>query len=121
MPVPAPLSADALFKLVRQTFAQVPEHRPMHIAISLGDALSANASHIQELQRHYLHFILGVKPGDHAYLFACCKHALVVGGGHSMRTDRPLPAPSQAPVPDMPEPSDAAAAARRSGSRRCAG
>lgn len=39
MPVPAPLSADALFKLVRQTFAQVPEHRPMHIAISLGGAL----------------------------------------------------------------------------------
>jgi hypothetical protein len=33
------------------------------------DALSANAPHIQELQRHKLHFILGVKPGDHAHLF----------------------------------------------------
>jgi hypothetical protein len=33
------------------------------------DALSANAPHIRELQRHQLHFILGVKPGDHQYLF----------------------------------------------------
>ncbi len=33
------------------------------------DALSANAPHIRELQRHHLHFILGVKPGDHTHLF----------------------------------------------------
>ena len=33
------------------------------------DALSATAPHIRELQRHKLHFILGVKPGDHKYLF----------------------------------------------------
>jgi len=41
MPVPAPLSADALFKLVRHTFDQIPEHRPVNIEISLGDALMA--------------------------------------------------------------------------------
>jgi hypothetical protein len=33
------------------------------------DALSANAPHIKELQRHDLRYILSVKPGDHAFLF----------------------------------------------------
>ena len=34
------------------------------------DSLSSNAPHIQVLQDHHLHDILGVKEGDHAYLFA---------------------------------------------------
>ena len=33
------------------------------------DALSANAPHIEELRRHNLRFILGVKAGDHKHLF----------------------------------------------------
>jgi hypothetical protein len=33
------------------------------------DALSPNAPHIRELQRHNCRFILGVKPGDHRFLF----------------------------------------------------
>jgi hypothetical protein len=33
------------------------------------DALSANAPHIQALQTYQLHYILGVKEGDHAFLF----------------------------------------------------
>jgi hypothetical protein len=33
------------------------------------DALSANAPHLQELKKHNLHYILGVKAGDHAFLF----------------------------------------------------
>ena len=35
------------------------------------DSLSSNAPHIQMLQDHPLHYILGVKEGDHAYW---CKH-----------------------------------------------
>src|SRR5262249_7940288 len=34
------------------------------------DSLSSNAPHIQVLQDHHLHYLLGVKEGDHAYLFA---------------------------------------------------
>ena len=34
------------------------------------DSLSSNAPHIQVLHEHHLHYILGVKEGDHAYLFA---------------------------------------------------
>lgn len=33
------------------------------------DGLSSNAPHIEVLHRHNLHYILGVKEGDHAYLF----------------------------------------------------
>jgi len=33
------------------------------------DSLSANAPHIDVLQAHNLHYILGVKEGDHVYLF----------------------------------------------------
>lgn len=33
------------------------------------DSLSSNAPHIQELKRHDIRFILGVKPGDHKFLF----------------------------------------------------
>ena len=33
------------------------------------DSLSSNAPHIETLQHHDLHYILGVKEGDHAYLF----------------------------------------------------
>ena len=33
------------------------------------DGLSSNAPHIRELLRHDMRFILGAKPGDHAWLF----------------------------------------------------
>jgi hypothetical protein len=33
------------------------------------DSLSSNAPHIETLHNHALHFILGVKEGDHAFLF----------------------------------------------------
>ena len=33
------------------------------------DSLSSNAPHIETLHAHGLHYILGVKEGDHAYLF----------------------------------------------------
>jgi hypothetical protein len=33
------------------------------------DSLSSNAPHIEMLHEHHLHYILGVKEGDHAYLF----------------------------------------------------
>jgi hypothetical protein len=41
-----------------------------HLAlIVVEDGLSSNAPHIYELQKHDLHYILGVKEGDHTFLF----------------------------------------------------
>jgi hypothetical protein len=56
-------AAKRFFEKVRQDHPRLP-------LIIIEDALSANAPHIRELKRHKLRFILGVKPGDHKYLFA---------------------------------------------------
>ncbi len=37
--------------------------------IVIEDGLSSNAPHIRDLIQQNMHFILGVKPGDHAFLF----------------------------------------------------
>lgn len=44
------------------------EHPHLKIIIT-EDGLSSNAPHIEVLIQHDLRFILGVKPGDHAFLF----------------------------------------------------
>jgi hypothetical protein len=53
----------------KRFLAHLRKDHPHIPFIIVEDALSANAPHIRELQRHKLRFILGVKPGDHAYLF----------------------------------------------------
>ena len=40
------------------------------------DALSPNAPHIKDLEKYDLHYILGVKPGDHAFLFNTVETAI---------------------------------------------
>ncbi len=47
----------------------LPQDHPHLKFIVTEDSLSANAPHIQTLHDHQLHYILGVKAGDHAYLF----------------------------------------------------
>ena len=55
-------AAKRFFEKLRQDHPRLP-------LIIVEDALSANAPHIRELKRHKLRFILGVKAGDHKYLF----------------------------------------------------
>jgi len=43
--------------------------------IVIEDGLSSNAPHIRELQDHKLHYILGVKEGDHGFLFEQVRQA----------------------------------------------
>jgi len=47
-------------------FRQEHPHLPV---IVVEDALSANAPHLQDLRDADVHYIIGVKPGDHAFLF----------------------------------------------------
>jgi hypothetical protein len=37
--------------------------------IVIEDGLSSNAPHIREMKKHHMHYILGAKKGDHAFLF----------------------------------------------------
>ncbi len=53
----------------KRFFDQLRRDHPHLPLIITEDALSANAPHLDELKKHQLHFILGVKPGDHAFLF----------------------------------------------------
>ena len=49
--------------------AKLRQDHPHLKFIVTEDSLSSNAPHIETLQAHDLHYILGVKESDHAYLF----------------------------------------------------
>jgi hypothetical protein len=53
----------------RRWLKQFRKDHPHLNVIVIEDALSSNAPHIRDLQAARCHFILGVKPGDHHYLF----------------------------------------------------
>jgi hypothetical protein len=53
----------------KRFMAQLRADHPDEPFIITEDALSANAPHLKALKKHNLRFILGVKAGDHAFLF----------------------------------------------------
>jgi hypothetical protein len=55
-------AAKRFFKKLRKDHPRLP-------LIITEDALSSNAPHIREAEKYNLHYILGVKKGDHAFLF----------------------------------------------------
>jgi hypothetical protein len=55
-------AAKRLLRRIRQ------EHPHLKLIV-VEDGLASNAPHIRELQNQNMHFILGVKPGDHPFLF----------------------------------------------------
>jgi hypothetical protein len=57
-------------------FRQEHPHLPV---IVVEDALSSNGPHLRDLREAKAHYIIGVKPGDHAFLFAHL-HALDEAG-----------------------------------------
>jgi len=61
-------AAKRFFEKLRQDHPHLP-------LIITEDALSSNAPHIREAQKHNLHYILGVKEGDHSFLFEQVKMA----------------------------------------------
>jgi len=63
----------------KRFMAQLRTDHPDESFIITEDALSANAPHIRELQKYNLHFILGVKEGDHAFLFEQVEQAHQAG------------------------------------------
>jgi Transposase DDE domain len=53
----------------KRLIAKLRQDHPHLKLIVTEDSLSANGPHIEMLQDHDLHYILGVKEGDHAFLF----------------------------------------------------
>jgi len=63
----------------KRFFSQLRQDYPEWPFIITEDALSANAPHLQELKKHNLRYILGVKAGDHAFLFEYVAAAHLAG------------------------------------------
>ena len=61
--------------------AKLRQDHPHLKFIVTEDSLSSNAPHIETLHAHGLHYILGVKAGDHAYLFQQVQAAEHAGRG----------------------------------------
>ncbi len=54
--------------------------------IVVEDGLSSNGPHVKDLRDHRMHFILGAKPGDHAFLFQKVVDAIDEGRADSLET-----------------------------------
>jgi hypothetical protein len=67
-------------------FRQEHPHLPV---IIIEDALSANAPHLRDLRAARVHYIIGVKPGDHAFLFLHLHDADAAGRTQHLTLDDP--------------------------------
>jgi hypothetical protein len=63
----------------KRFLAKLRKDHPHLKFIVTEDSLSSNAPHIETLHAHGLHYILGVKDGDHAYLFEQVQAAAQAG------------------------------------------
>ena len=59
----------------KRFFHKLRRDHPHLNLIVISGALSSNAPHIRELQNYNLHYILGVKEGDHRFLFEHVRQA----------------------------------------------
>src|SRR5713101_1778556 len=62
----------------RRWLKQFRQEHP-HLPVIIEDALSANAPHLHDLRAAGVHYILGVKPGDHTFLFQQLRDADAAG------------------------------------------
>ena len=75
----------------KRFMAKLRQDHPHLKFIITEDSLSSNAPHIETLRAHQLHYILGVKEGDHAYLFKQVEMAEQIGRvAHYERHDRAM-------------------------------
>jgi hypothetical protein len=54
----------------RRFLQKIRREHPRLKLIVVEDGLASNAPHVRDLSEYGMHFILGAKPGDHAFLFA---------------------------------------------------
>jgi hypothetical protein len=68
----------------RRFFGHFRREHPKLPVIVVADALSANAPMIADLHAHDFRFILGIKPGSHAFLFEQMRNAAENGQAHTL-------------------------------------
>jgi len=77
---------DCEREAAKRLIVQLQQDHPHLPLIVTEDSLSSNAPHIQVLQEHNVHYILGVKEGDHAPL--CAQVAVAAQAGRVTYYDR---------------------------------
>lgn len=65
----------------KRLFPQIRKDHPHLPLCVIEDGLSSNAPHIKNLGEHNMHYILGVKQGDHAFLFDYVNSVIQNGQG----------------------------------------
>jgi len=80
---------DCERKAARRFLTEFRREHPHLKCVVIEDGLSSNAPHIEDLRRDGHRFILGAKPGDHAFLFEQMDSA--VAGGQAVEFSRPDP------------------------------
>lgn len=73
----------------RRLLARVRKTHPHLRFIVVEDGLSSNGPHIEDLLAHDMHFILGAKPGDHAFLFEKALEEMEADRSYEMVTSGP--------------------------------
>ena len=73
----------------RRLLSHIRAEHPHLGFIVTEDGLSSNSPHIQDLRDHKMHFILGAKPGDHAFLFEQATQAIDAGRAVTWETYDP--------------------------------
>jgi len=63
----------------KRFFEQLRKDHPHLPLVVNEDALSPNTPHIRDMEKYNLHYILGVKPGDHKFLFNFVEDAVQDG------------------------------------------
>jgi len=63
----------------RRLLAKIRREHSRLKLIAVEDGLASNGPHVRDLIEYDMHFILGVKPGDHAFLFAQVEAARLEG------------------------------------------
>jgi hypothetical protein len=64
---------------IRRLLKKLRQEHPHLKFIVNEDSLSSNAPHIEDLKKYHLHYILGVKEGDHKFLFQYVDQAVENG------------------------------------------
>jgi hypothetical protein len=70
----------------RRLLDQIRRKHPHLGFIVIEDGLSSNGPHVKDLLDHRMHFILGAKPGDHAFLFDKATQAIDQGRADNLET-----------------------------------
>lgn len=73
----------------KRFFADLRREHPHLPLIINEDALSSNAPHIEDLEKYNLHYFLGVKEGDHKFLFQHVDEAVKNGEATEFAMDDP--------------------------------